>query len=66
VRELKGFQRVTLQPGEKKLVTLVLDTHELAFWSPQTHHSSIEPGKFDLWIGNSSAASEHAEFEVLP
>jgi beta-glucosidase len=66
VRELKGFQRVSLKPSEKKTVTLTLDTYELGFWSPQTHHWSIEPGSFDLWIGTDSTATDHADFTVLP
>jgi beta-glucosidase len=45
VRELKGFRRITLKPGERKMVELKLDTNELGFWSPQTHKWSIEPGR---------------------
>jgi beta-glucosidase len=66
VRELKGFRRVTLQPGEKQTVTIALDTHDLGFWSAQTHKWSIEPGAFDLWVGVDSNAKEHAVFTVLP
>ena len=66
VRELKGFERVTLGPGEKKTVTLRLDTKELGFWSPATHRWSIEPGAFDLWVGKDATATEHASFTVMP
>jgi beta-glucosidase len=66
VRELKGFTRVTLQPGEHRAVILTLDTNDLGFWSPQTHHWSIEPGPFDLWTGTDSNATDHAEFTILP
>jgi beta-glucosidase len=66
VRELKGFQRVSLKPGERRTVTLTLDTHELGFWSTQTRRWSIEPGAFDLWIGTDSNATDHAAFTVLP
>jgi beta-glucosidase len=66
VRELKGFRRVTLKPGEHQTVTLTLDSKDLGFWSPQTHKWSIEPGTFDLWLGIDSAATEHATFDVLP
>lgn len=66
VRELKGFRRITLKPGEKQTVTLQLDTHDLGFWSSQTRHWSIEPGLFDVWVGTSSAATDHATFTVLP
>ncbi len=64
IRELKGFQRVTLQPGETKTVTLALDTNQLSFWSSQTHRRSIEPGTFDLWVGTDANATEHSTFNV--
>ena len=66
VRELKGFRRVSLKAGEKQTVTLILDTKDLGFWSPQTHHWSIEPGTFDLWLGDDSNAENHQTFTVLP
>jgi len=65
VRELKGFRRVTLKAGETKTVTLALDSHELGFWSSATRQFGIEPGTFDVWVGNSSASTEnHATFEL--
>jgi beta-glucosidase len=66
IRELKGFRRITLKPGEKQTVTLTLDTHELGFWSTQTHHWSIEPGIFDLWVGADSTTQDHATFTISP
>ncbi|WP_348268497.1 beta-glucosidase BglX [Edaphobacter paludis] len=66
VRELKGFRRITLKRGDKQTITLQLDTRDLGFWSPQTHHWSIEPGTFDLWVGTDSTATNHATFTVLP
>jgi len=66
VRELKVFRRVTVKPGEKQTITFTLDTHELGFWSPQTHQWSIEPGVFDLWVGADSNATEHTTFTVMP
>jgi beta-glucosidase len=66
VRELKGFRRISLKAGEKQTVTLMLDTNDLGFWSPQTHHWGIEPGQFDIWIGDNSNAANHATFSVLP
>jgi beta-glucosidase len=64
VRELKGFRRLTLKPGERQTVSLTLDTNDLGFWSPQTHRWSIEPGMFDLWVGEDSTAGEHTTFTV--
>jgi beta-glucosidase len=65
-RELKGFTRLHLGAGEKRTVTLILQTKDLGFWSPQTHQWSIEPGAFDLWVGEDSTAAEHATFSVAP
>jgi beta-glucosidase len=66
VRELKGFRRVALKPGERQTVNLTLDTKDLGFWSPATHRWSIEPGTFDLWVGDDSNASLHETFSVTP
>ena len=66
VRELKGFERVTLKAGERKTVTLTLDTQDLGFWSSATHHWAIEPGTFDVWVGDDATATQHATFELTP
>ena len=52
-RELKGFQKVFLQPGESKTVTMTLDWKALAFWDVKTHAWLAEPGSFTLLAGNS-------------
>jgi beta-glucosidase len=65
-RELKGFTRLHLGAGEKRTVSLPLQAKDLGFWSPQTHQWSVEPGAFDLWVGNDSTAAEHATFSVAP
>jgi len=62
VRELKGFRRVSLQPGEKQTVSLVLTAADLAFWSPATHRQQAEPGTFDVWVGADSTATLHTTF----
>ena len=54
-KELRGFQRIGLQPGEKKLVTFTLPAEKLAFWDEQTHGFVVEPGVYDVMIGASSA-----------
>ena len=64
IRELKGFERVSLKAGERKTVTLTLDTEDLGFWSSATHRWSMEPGTFDVWVGNDSTAKQHATFEL--
>ena len=53
-RELKGFQKVFLQPGERQTVTMPLDWKALAFWDVKTKSWVAEPGAFTLLVGNSS------------
>jgi beta-glucosidase len=65
-RELKGFTRVHLAPGETRTVSLTLHARDLGFWSPQTHQWSVEPAAFDLWVGDDSTAAEHASFSIVP
>jgi beta-glucosidase len=66
VRELKGFQRVGLAPGQSKTVEFSLGKAELEFWSPQTRTWAVEPETFDVWVGDDSRATLHAEFQVVP
>lgn len=63
VRELKGFQRVTLSPGETRRVSFALHTDDLAFTNQQMQRVT-EPGEFDVWIGGHSQAELHGEFVV--
>ena len=63
VKELKGFQRVTLQPGEKKRVEFVLDRERLGFWNREMKYV-VEPGEFRVMVGSSSADVIEAKFEV--
>ncbi len=53
-RELKGFEKVRLAPGETKHVTLNLDASAFSFWDEAAHKWSIDPGKFVLRVGDSS------------
>jgi beta-glucosidase len=64
VRQLKGFRRVTLAPGETQTLKFSLGKDELQFWSPQTKAWGVEPGTFDVWAGEDSTASLHAELVV--
>lgn len=54
VKELRGFKRITLNPGEKKDVVFSLQGKELAFYDEKTHGFIVEPGAFDVLIGSSS------------
>ncbi|MGB6868124.1 MAG: beta-glucosidase BglX [Acidobacteriaceae bacterium] len=64
VRQLEGFKRIALQPGETKTLTFPLGKNELQFWDPQSKHSVVELSEFDVWAGGDSRATLHAEFTV--
>ncbi len=64
VKELKGFQRVALQPGETRTVIFSLPVSELAFWNIDMK-KVVEPGDFKLWLGTNSDEGLSAEFEVI-
>jgi beta-glucosidase len=54
-KELKGFAKVNLQPGETKLVTLLLDRRAFSFFDVMKHDWRADPGDFAVLIGSSSA-----------
>jgi beta-glucosidase len=64
LRELKGFERLTLQPGETKTVTFQLGPDELGYWSTSAGKWVQDAAGFDLWVGSDSQATIHASFEV--
>jgi len=63
VRELKGFQRVRLEPGESREVSFQLTADDLAFYGRDMRRAT-EPGTFHAWIGGSSKAELRADFEL--
>ncbi|MCX6968100.1 MAG: beta-glucosidase BglX [Verrucomicrobia bacterium] len=63
VRELKGFQRVSLAPGESKTVAFVLTSDALAFHNREMKRVT-EPGKFQVWASGDSASGQPVEFEI--
>ncbi len=64
VKELKGFKRVRLVPGERERISFTLHTDDLAFFD-RKNNLITESGKFHVWIGGSSEASLWAEFEIF-
>jgi beta-glucosidase len=64
VKQLKGFQRLALEPGAKQTVHFKLGPEELQFWSPAPKKWVVEPEQFDIWAGDSSQAKLHAEFRL--
>jgi beta-glucosidase len=63
-RELKGFTRIHLLPGETKTITLHLAPKDVSFWSPATRQRATEASTYDVWVGGSSMAVENAQFDV--
>jgi beta-glucosidase len=63
-RELKGFQRVTLIPGETRTLHFTIPFSDLHYWDPQTRTWILEPATFDLWVGGDSKAILHAELTI--
>lgn len=53
-KELKGFAKVALQPGESKVVEFVLDERAFAFYDPYEKQWVVEPGEFEILVGSSS------------
>ena len=64
VRELKGFRRVALEPGEQVVVDFQLHTDDLAFHG-RDMRLVVEPGAFQVWIGGSSEAELGAAFRIV-
>jgi beta-glucosidase len=64
VRQLKGFERVTLEPGAKQTLHFTLAKEELQFWSPAEKRWVVESEQFDVWIGQDSTATLHGEFQL--
>jgi beta-glucosidase len=66
MRELKGFERLTLKPGETKTVTFLLGPVELGYWSTNAGKWVQEAEIFDIWVGADSLATLHANLTVVP
>jgi beta-glucosidase len=64
VRSLKGFERVTLLPGESKQISFPLGFNELSFFNLESS-PMIEASHYTVWIGSSSLASQEASFVVV-
>jgi beta-glucosidase len=65
VRSLKGFQRVSLAPGETRKVTFALAPDAFALWNDRNQFA-VEPAKVTVWIGPDSAHGAAAALEILP
>jgi beta-glucosidase len=54
IKSLRAFQRVTLDPGQSKTVSLEIPVKQLAFYDAKIHDFRVEPGIFDVLVGSSS------------
>ena len=64
VRRLRGFERVTLAPGASDDVTFTLDKSDFGFYDNRGKFV-VEPGKIEVYAGNSSKADKMASFTVI-
>jgi beta-glucosidase len=63
LRSLKGFEQITLQPGETKKVTFTLTNNELGFYDNQGNWL-VEQGTFDVFVGTDSTTKNTSTFEI--
>ena len=54
LKELKGFSKISLAPGESRVVDFTVDRDDLSFFDPEKHEWVAEPGVFDIYIGTAS------------
>lgn len=64
VRQLKGFQRIELEPGETRRIEFTLEQEDLAYWSAAVRRKVAKASVFDVWIGTDSRADLAGRFEV--
>ncbi|WP_281890687.1 glycoside hydrolase family 3 N-terminal domain-containing protein [Paenibacillus sp. YYML68] len=65
IQELKGFKRITLQPGETKTVSFLIEPSMLSFTDEQ-YETIVEPGEFKIMVGTSSKQYESVVLNVVP
>jgi beta-glucosidase len=63
VRELKGFQRITLSPGERKTVEFSVNANDMGSYDPDMKWV-VPPGTYDVWIAPNAVEGITATFEV--
>ena len=64
VRELRGFEKISLKPGESKNVSFTITPDDLAYFINERERV-VEPGEFTVWIAPDSASGNPAKFEVI-
>ncbi len=66
IHELKGFQRVVLQPGETKWVHFRIDRSAFSYWDPATKAWTTDPGEYEIQLGSSSRDIRQKKLVNLP
>jgi beta-glucosidase len=64
LKELKGFQKISLKPGEKRRVQFTLASEQLGFYDREMRFT-VEPGEFRVFVGQNSAEGLQASFQVV-
>lgn len=64
VKELRGFEKINLKPGESKEITFTLGPDELSFYTDEKT-KAVEPGEFNVWIAADSASGTPVTFKVV-
>jgi beta-glucosidase len=65
VRELKGFQHISLKPGQTQEIEFSLGFEDLSYYDLSMHRV-VEPTDYEIWVGGSSGATLGMQFEVTP
>jgi beta-glucosidase len=64
VKELKGFQKISLAAGESRTVRFEIPAASLGFWDQEMVYR-VEPGEFKVWVGPSSETRLEGAFRVV-
>ena len=54
LKSLRGFQRVTLNPGQSQTVAIPLSRQSFEFWDAETNTMRVKPGQYEVFVGTSS------------
>ena len=64
VRELKGFRRVTLRPGQSHTLRFAIGPEQLRYWNAAARDWVVDASTFDVWVGDASATRPTTQFRV--
>ena len=64
IKELKGFEKIKIGPGESRVVTFRLTEKDLSYWNHEARFKA-DPGKFKVFIGGNSRDVKELDFELI-